>query len=78
MSTPTPTATTATSGNNSNLRSLIYEIVDGKPNLQVLDQLLIPAEKKYIPVPNIQTTWSVIRKMQIRGKSRICHVIYLC
>jgi methylthioribose-1-phosphate isomerase len=63
MSTPTP--------NNDNLRSLIYEIVDGKPTLQVLDQLLLPKEKKYISVPNIQTTWSVIQKMQIRGKNKL-------
>jgi methylthioribose-1-phosphate isomerase len=62
MSTPT--------ASSSNLRSLIYEVVDGKPTLQVLDQLLLPAEKKYISVPNIQTAWSVIHKMQIRGKNR--------
>jgi len=36
-------------------------------SLQVLDQLLIPDEKKYIDVPNIQTTWAVIKNMQIRG-----------
>jgi hypothetical protein len=68
MSTPTPTASSISS--SSNLRSLIYEVVDGKPTLQVLDQLLLPAEKKYITVPNIQTAWSVIHKMQIRGKHR--------
>jgi hypothetical protein len=66
MSTLTPTETPA-STTASSLRSLIYENVNGKPTLQVLDQLLIPAEKTYIPVPNLQTTWSVIRKMQIRG-----------
>jgi len=59
-------ATTTTS--SSNLRSLIYEVTaDGKPSLQVLDQLLLPAEKVYVNVSNIQTTWSVIQKMQIRG-----------
>ena len=46
---------------------LIYKSGD-QPSLQVLDQLLLPYEKKYIDVPDIQTTWSVIRNMQIRGK----------
>jgi hypothetical protein len=76
MSTPTtPTAdssSSSSSSSSSNLRSLIYETaVDGKPpTLQVLDQLLLPQEKKYIPVPNVQTAWSVIRNMQIRGTYR--------
>ena len=62
------------------LQSLIYEPGQGgsgggggaagassQPTLQVLDQLLLPDEMIYVNVPNVQTTWSVIRKMQIRG-----------
>ena len=50
----------------SNLQSLIYTNEEA-PKLQVLDQLLIPHEKKYIDVPDVETAWSVIREMQIRG-----------
>jgi methylthioribose-1-phosphate isomerase len=50
----------------SNLQSLIYTN-EGVPKLQVLDQLLIPHEKKYIDVPDVETAWNVIREMQIRG-----------
>lgn len=37
------------------------------PKLAVLDQLLIPHEKVYIDIPDVETAWSVIREMQIRG-----------
>ena len=50
----------------NNLLSLLYD-KEG-PSLSVLDQLLIPHEKKYVEVPDVETTWSVIRNMQIRGK----------
>ena len=55
----------------SNLQSLIYTN-EGAPKLQVLDQLLIPHEKKYIDVPDVETAWSVIREMQIRGAWWLC------
>lgn len=48
-----------------NLQSLIYS--SDPPTLQVLDQLLLPHEKAYIDVPDTDTAWSVIHKMQIRG-----------
>jgi methylthioribose-1-phosphate isomerase len=51
---------------SSNLQSLIYTNEES-PKLQVLDQLLIPHEKKYIDVPDVETAWTVIREMQIRG-----------
>lgn len=51
----------------SSLQSLIYEPGE-KPKLQVLDQLALPNETKYIDVPNIQTAWKVIRDMNIRGR----------
>lgn len=63
------------------LQSLVYtgvsESPDGKPTLRVLDQLLLPAEKTYIAVPNIQSAWQVIHKMQIRGAPLIAIVAVL-
>lgn len=54
---------------SANLQSLRYNTKDGsKPTLSVLDQLLIPHEKKYVDVPDVEAAWSVIRKMQIRGE----------
>ena len=65
------TMTTASTVNN--LQSLIYTNEGGRnPKLAVLDQLLIPAQKTYIPVPNIETAWTVIRTMQIRGRFLVC------
>ena len=53
----------------NNLESLRYSNKDGKPQLSVLDQLLIPHSKEYIDIPDVEAAWSVIRKMQIRGAS---------
>jgi len=47
------------------LRSLIYDAE--KPSLQVLDQLALPHEMKYVDVPDVETAWAVIREMKIRG-----------
>mmetsp|Transcript_25370 Transcript_25370/g.35570 ORF Transcript_25370/g.35570 Transcript_25370/m.35570 type:complete len:380 (-) Transcript_25370:641-1780(-) len=58
-----------------NLKSLKYD-KDG-PTLSVLDQLLIPAEKKYIDIPDVEAAWSVIRTMQIRGAPLIAIVACL-
>ena len=53
---------------NTNLQSLIYTNVDGKtPTLKVLDQLLVPQSKVYIDVPDVETAYTVIKTMQIRG-----------
>jgi hypothetical protein len=55
-----------------NLQSLRYSNEGGsQPKLEVLDQLLVPHEKVYIPVPDITTAWTVIQTMQIRG-SYVC------
>ena len=43
------------------LRSLIYDAE--KPSLQVLDQLALPHEMKYVDVPDVETAWAVIREM---------------
>ena len=57
-----------TTASPASLQSLIYVSGD-KPRLKVLDQLKIPAEKVYIDVPDVRTSWSVIRNMNIRGTS---------
>jgi len=62
----------------SNLQSLIYTNEGGsKPTLSVLDQLLVPHEKVYVPIPDVEAAWSVIRKMQIRGAPLIAIVACL-
>jgi hypothetical protein len=55
-------------GSSKNLQSMKYSNEGGNsPKLAVLDQLLIPHEKVYIDIPDVETAWSVIREMQIRG-----------
>ena len=55
----------------TNLQSLKYSNQSGtKPTLAVLDQLLIPHEKCYVDIPDVEAAWSVIRTMQIRGEIR--------
>lgn len=62
----------------SNLQSLIYTNDGGySPKLSVLDQLLVPHDKIYIPIPNVEAAWSVIRTMQIRGAPLIAIVACL-
>ena len=61
-----------------NLQSMIYTNEGGTtPQLQVLDQLLIPQEKVYLDVPDVEKAWSVIREMQIRGAPLIAIVALL-
>ena len=57
-----------------NLQSMIYTNEGGTtPQLQVLDQLLIPHEKVYIDVPDVAIAYTVIKTMQIRGMcARMC------
>jgi len=53
----------------NNLQSLKYSNEEGiSPKLAVLDQLLIPHEKVYIDVPDVEMAWTVINTMQIRGE----------
>ncbi|CAB9515074.1 Methylthioribose-1-phosphate isomerase [Seminavis robusta] len=61
---------------SNNLQSLKYSSGD-KPTLAVLDQLLIPHEKKYIDIPDVEAAWGVIRSMQIRGAPLIAIVALL-
>jgi len=61
---------------NNNLQSLQYSGGD-KPTLAVLDQLLIPHEKKYLDIPDVEAAWRVIRSMQIRGAPLIAIVALL-
>lgn len=61
-----------------NLQSLIYSNDTGSnPTLSVLDQLLVPHEKTYVPIPHVEAAWSVIRSMQIRGAPLIAIVACL-
>ena len=51
-----------------NLQSLKYTNEGGStPQLKVLDQLLIPHEKVYLDVPDVEMAYTVIKTMQIRG-----------
>lgn len=66
-----PTMTTDENGAKP-LQSLIFNKNgssdnNNKPTLKVLDQLLLPGEKKYIDVATIQDAWTVIRDMNVRG-----------
>uniref|UniRef100_A0A182SJN6 Methylthioribose-1-phosphate isomerase n=1 Tax=Anopheles maculatus TaxID=74869 RepID=A0A182SJN6_9DIPT len=42
--------------------------------LQILDQLLLPGESKYIPIVGVKDGWSAIHKMQVRGAPAIAIV----
>lgn len=46
---------------------------DGQ-SLQVLDQLLLPHEFKYIPIENVSDAFAVIKSMQVRGAPLIAVV----
>ena len=39
--------------------------------VEILDQLLLPHETKYIPVNNTEDGWNVIQKMQVKKWSII-------
>nr|CAH7735886.1 unnamed protein product [Callosobruchus chinensis] len=44
------------------LRAIRYE----NSNLEILDQLLLPAQSKYIQVKGVEDGWKVINKMQVQ------------
>jgi len=68
----------ASNASINNLQSLIYSNVGGSnPKLSVLDQLLVPHEKTYILIPDLEAAWGVIRSMQIRGAPLIAIVACL-
>jgi methylthioribose-1-phosphate isomerase len=53
---------------SNNLQSMKYTNEGGStPQLKVLDQLLIPHEKVFIDVPDVDMAYTVIKTMQIRG-----------
>jgi len=45
------------------LQAIKYE----NGTLEVLDQLLLPKESKYIPILGVEDGWKVINKMQVHG-----------
>lgn len=62
------------------LQSLIYtprSPQSEQPSLEVLDQLLLPNKKAYIPVKTTQDAWKVIRDMNVRGAPLIAIVAVL-
>lgn len=44
------------------LRAIKYE----NKTLEILDQLLLPAQSKYIQIKGVEDGWKVINKMQVR------------
>lgn len=62
---------------SKNLQSLKYSGGGGKPTLSVLDQLLVPHEKVYIDILDVEKAHDVIRSMQIRGAPLIAIVALL-
>ncbi|CAG9858674.1 unnamed protein product [Phyllotreta striolata] len=52
------------------LRAIKYD----NNNLEILDQLLLPAQSKYIQVKGVEDGWKVINKMQVRGAPAIAIV----
>uniref|UniRef100_A0A1L8DS03 Putative translation initiation factor n=1 Tax=Nyssomyia neivai TaxID=330878 RepID=A0A1L8DS03_9DIPT len=52
------------------LQSIRYD----KGNLEILDQLLLPVQSKYITVKGVEDGWRVINKMQVRGAPAIAIV----
>ncbi|XP_063906722.1 methylthioribose-1-phosphate isomerase [Zophobas morio] len=52
------------------LRAIKYEA----NTLEILDQLLLPAQSKYVQVKGVEDGWKVINKMQVRGAPAIAIV----
>ncbi|XP_969152.1 methylthioribose-1-phosphate isomerase [Tribolium castaneum] len=52
------------------LKAIKYE----NNSLEILDQLLLPAQSKYIQVKGVEDGWRVINKMQVRGAPAIAIV----
>lgn len=52
------------------LESIRYS--NGK--LEILDQLLLPAQNKYVAVEGVEDGWKVINRMQVRGAPAIAIV----
>lgn len=44
------------------LQSICYN----KGKLEILDQLLLPVQSKYVDVKGVEDGWKVINKMQVR------------
>lgn len=46
-------------------------------NLEILDQLLLPVQSKYVSVKNVEDGWKTINKMQVSSLYRILIVFYI-
>ncbi|GMT06111.1 hypothetical protein PENTCL1PPCAC_28285, partial [Pristionchus entomophagus] len=56
------------------LSSITIETGTTKPCIKVLDQLLLPHQKQYIEIKNVDTAVTVIKNMQVRGAPLIASV----
>lgn len=58
------------------LRAIKYE----NSNLEILDQLLLPAQSKFIKINGVEDGWKVINKMQVSNYIIFdyCCAIKLC
>lgn len=59
---------------NMTLEAIKYE----NDTLEILDQLLLPGEHKYIPISSVEDGWKAIKLMQVRMKhwhayQIVCH-----
>ncbi|GMR60713.1 hypothetical protein PMAYCL1PPCAC_30908 [Pristionchus mayeri] len=68
------TDTTFLQNESKRLSSLTIDTGTTKPSIKVLDQLLLPAQKKYIEIKNVDTAVSLIKNMQVRGAPLIASV----
>lgn len=54
------------------LEAIKYE----NDTLEILDQLLLPGEHKYIPISSVEDGWKAIKLMQVRIKQwHACQIV---
>ena len=57
------------------LRSLIFDVQDGRATFSVLDQLALPHETKYCEVKNVEDAWDAIRSMVRRAGTSLRRIV---
>lgn len=69
------------SNSTNSLQSIRYvpanSSLEGKPSLQILDQLLLPFVTKYITICGTEDGWNCVKKMQVRGAPALAIVSML-
>ncbi|KAF8355366.1 hypothetical protein PRIPAC_96989 [Pristionchus pacificus] len=56
------------------LSSITIDTGTTKPSIKVLDQLLLPGQKKYLEIKGVESAADLIKKMQVRGAPLIASV----